>query len=87
MTRLKMSVRVRAEGLGITLKSITTFLILLYDSKSNQGDLALVAFAIGQLHYGLAMMVAYMYYLGPTVMFPRIVTTSKYVARLIDSPC
>lgn len=86
MTRLKTSVRVRAEGLGITIKSIITFLILFYDSKSDQGTLALVAFAVGQLSYSLAMMVAYICYFGPKVMFPRIVTASKYVTFLIDSP-
>jgi len=85
MTRLKTSVRVRAEGLGIILKNITTFLILFHDSKNDQGDLALVAFAMGQLIYSLAMIVAYMYYFGPTVIFPDIRKPSKYVICHVDS--
>src|SRR5258705_327179 len=85
MTRLKTSVRVRAEGLGITLKSIMTFLILLYDSKCDQGALALIAFAMGQLFYSLAMIVAYIFYFGPSVMLPKISTSPRHVTCLIDS--
>ncbi len=85
MTRLKTSVRVRAEGLGITLKNITTFLILFHDSKNDQGDLALIAFAMGQLIYSLAMIVAYTYYFGPTVIFPEIRKSSMYVICHVDS--
>jgi len=85
MTRLKTSVRVRAEGLGITLKNITTFLILFYDSKNAKGDLALVAFAMGQLFYSLGMIVTYMYYFGPAVIVPKIGKSSKYVICHIDS--
>ncbi|KAF8966965.1 Rft protein-domain-containing protein [Flammula alnicola] len=72
MVELKTGVRVRSEGLGITSKSITTFLILLYDSKKGRGDLALVAFAFGQLMYSLVMFATYIVYLGAGYMRPKL---------------
>ncbi|KAF8966969.1 Rft protein-domain-containing protein [Flammula alnicola] len=72
MVELKTGVRVRSEGLGITSKSITTFLILLYDSKKGRGDLALVAFAFGQLMYSLVMFATYIAYLGAGYMRPKL---------------
>jgi hypothetical protein len=74
MTRRETSVRVRAELFGIIFKSITTFFILLYDSKS---DLGLVAFATGQLSYSLAIIAAYLFHFGSTPMFPKWTTSSK----------
>ncbi|KIM40692.1 hypothetical protein M413DRAFT_72866 [Hebeloma cylindrosporum] len=59
MVDLKTNVRVRAEGLGITAKSILTFLILLYDSRAGTGDFALVAFAVGQMAYSIVMFLTY----------------------------
>ncbi len=49
MTTLQTGVRVRAEGLGITAKSLATFAILFPDHRRGSSTLALVAFAGGQL--------------------------------------
>lgn len=60
MGQLHTDVRVRAEGLGIIFKTITTYLILLYDSNSRHpGELALIAFALGQLAYSASVFLAY----------------------------
>ena len=60
MGEVRTDVRVRAEGLGIIIKTITTYLILLYDSKSrNSGELALMAFALGQLAYSATVFWVY----------------------------
>ncbi|KAG9318302.1 Rft-1-domain-containing protein [Chiua virens] len=54
------NVRVRAEGFGIILKTVTTYLALLYDSNSQYpGELALMAFAFGQLAYSAAVFGVY----------------------------
>ncbi|KDR74152.1 hypothetical protein GALMADRAFT_227845 [Galerina marginata CBS 339.88] len=71
MVELKTGIRVRAEGLGITAKSITTFLILFYDSMRGTGDLALLAFAFGQLVYGIVMFATYVVYLGGNYLRPK----------------
>ncbi|KAF9266226.1 hypothetical protein L218DRAFT_996986 [Marasmius fiardii PR-910] len=60
MIELKTRIRVRAEGAGITLKTIVTFLVLLYDYTNRpQRDLALLSFALGQLAYGTCVFVIY----------------------------
>ncbi|KAF9561580.1 Rft-1-domain-containing protein [Agrocybe pediades] len=64
MAELQTGVRVRAEGLGIVAKCVTTFLVLLYDSKSGNGHLSLLAFAFGQLLYGVVMFAIYVAYFG-----------------------
>ncbi|KAF8894999.1 Rft protein-domain-containing protein [Gymnopilus junonius] len=72
MGELKTGTRVRAEGLGITTRSVTTFLVLLYDAKRGSGgDLALLAFAVGQLMYSVVMFATYVVYLGGSYMRPR----------------
>ncbi|KIK09519.1 hypothetical protein K443DRAFT_644720 [Laccaria amethystina LaAM-08-1] len=68
MSRLLTGIRVRAEGLSITSKSLVTFLVLLLDARSGQGNLALLAFAIGQLAYATTLFLAYISYFG-TDMF------------------
>lgn len=56
----RTNVRVRAEGLGIIVKTVTTYLILLYDSNSrHSSELALVAFALGQLAYSVTVFWVY----------------------------
>jgi oligosaccharide translocation protein RFT1 len=64
MTQLKTDVRVRAEGLGITCKSMTTFLILVYDTRWGNGSLPLIAFAAGQVVYSIAVFGYYSKTLG-----------------------
>ncbi|KAG6855616.1 hypothetical protein H0H87_000251 [Tephrocybe sp. NHM501043] len=61
MAELRTGVRVRAEGLGITAKTVVTFLVLVYDFRSGgDGALALIAFAAGQLAYGAAVLATYL---------------------------
>jgi len=78
MVNLKTTVRVRAEGLGITIKSITAFLILLYDTKFGQGNLSLLAFAFGQLLYSTTMFAKYLTYFGLKAMQPKLSSVSGY---------
>jgi oligosaccharide translocation protein RFT1 len=79
MVDLKTNVRVRAEGLGITAKSILTFLILLYDSREGSGDFALVAFAVGQLAYSVVMFLTYTVSFGWGVIQPKKPSSPGYV--------
>jgi oligosaccharide translocation protein RFT1 len=60
MAELRTNVRVRAEGLGITGKTVVTFLVLVYDSRREERTLALLAFATGQLAYGIIVLGAYL---------------------------
>ena len=60
MGEVRTDVRVQAEGLGIIVKTITTYFMLLHDSKSqHSGELALMAFALGQLAYSAAVFGVY----------------------------
>ena len=79
MVDLKTNVRVRAEGLGITAKSILTFLVLLYDSRRGTGDFALVAFAVGQLGYSVVMFFTYVVSFGWGVIQPKKPSSPGYV--------
>lgn len=56
--------RVRAEGIGIMTKTVTTCLVLWYDTRSGRhsGNLALLAFAAGQLAYGFFLFAIYFSY-------------------------
>lgn len=78
MVNLTINVRVRAEGLGVTIKSITTFLILVYDTKFGQGNLTLIAFASGQLLYSITILIRYMIYFGLEAMQPKLSSVSRY---------
>lgn len=80
MVELKTGIRVRAEGLGITAKSVVTFVVLFYDSRGqSKGDLALLAFAFGQLVYGIVMLMVYVSYLGKGYLYPKRPSSSRYV--------
>lgn len=60
MGEVLTAVRVRAEGLGMIIKTITTYLTLLYDSNfRHSGELALMAFALGQLAYSATIFWVY----------------------------
>ncbi|KAJ2984746.1 hypothetical protein NUW54_g10397 [Trametes sanguinea] len=52
---LRFHVRVRAEGTAVMLKTVVTFLVLISMSE----EWALLAFALGQAAYGLAMLVSF----------------------------
>ncbi|KAL0574209.1 Oligosaccharide translocation protein rft1 [Marasmius crinis-equi] len=70
MAELKTHIRVRAEGVGITFKTIVTFIVLFYDYITrSEHDLALLSFALGQLAYGACVFAIYAWsYNG----FPRL---------------
>ncbi|KAL4065422.1 Rft protein-domain-containing protein [Scleroderma citrinum] len=53
------STRVRAEGLGISSKTVVTYLALLYDTRLGEQKSTLLAFALGQLTYGVVVFVMY----------------------------
>ncbi|KII90286.1 hypothetical protein PLICRDRAFT_108790 [Plicaturopsis crispa FD-325 SS-3] len=55
MGELRTEVRVRAEGWGVVVKTLTTFAVMFYDAK----ELALVAFALGQLAYAVTVLAIY----------------------------
>ncbi|KAG9217939.1 hypothetical protein CCMSSC00406_0008580 [Pleurotus cornucopiae] len=61
---LRTDIRVRAEGLGVTLKSVTTFLILYFSHRSHLAsdthEYALLAYAFGQLAYSSTLALSYM---------------------------
>ncbi|KAF8154062.1 Rft protein-domain-containing protein [Crassisporium funariophilum] len=84
ISELKTGVRVRAEGLGITSKSLTTFLILFYDATYGQDDLALVAFATGQLVYSVVMFATYVAHFGSQHMRPKVPSRTRNLLDHID---
>ncbi|KAF8645628.1 hypothetical protein AX16_007710 [Volvariella volvacea WC 439] len=60
MAELRTNTRVRAEGLGMMCKAVITVLILLWDNqKGGKGDMALLAFAAGQIMYSLVLLAVY----------------------------
>jgi oligosaccharide translocation protein RFT1 len=68
---MKTHIRVRAEGTGVMLKTLVTFLVLFYDSKADMdGALALIAFAMGQLSYSLCLLGVYLSHYGFSALFP-----------------
>lgn len=72
MAELMTGIRVRAEGLGITSKTVVTFLVLIYDHRSGgDGALALIAFAGGQLAYGATVLGTYLAAYGVDSWWPR----------------
>ncbi|KAG6837050.1 hypothetical protein H0H93_015621 [Arthromyces matolae] len=83
MAELSTGIRVRAEGLGITLKTVITFLVLVYDVKSQaDGTLALIAFAAGQLAYGATLLGTYVVAYGIDSWLPKKCVSSKCAPSL-----
>ncbi|KAJ6500598.1 Rft protein-domain-containing protein [Mycena sanguinolenta] len=82
---MKTHIRVRAEGMGITTKTLVTYLVLLYDFKTEMaGDLALIAFAVGQLAYSLILLVVYLSHYGFPALFPASPDESAKKGALQD---
>lgn len=68
---VRTGARVRAEGLGITCKTLVTYLVLLYDStRPDSGEFALVAFALGQSAYSSVVFFSYVYQMGYPTFWP-----------------
>ncbi|KAG2148939.1 hypothetical protein DEU56DRAFT_86752 [Suillus clintonianus] len=71
MGEVRTGARVRAEGLGITCKTLVTYLVLLYDSTRPEfWEFALVAFALGQLAYSVVVFFSYVYQMGYPAFWP-----------------
>ncbi|KAG2158043.1 Rft protein-domain-containing protein [Suillus bovinus] len=87
MGEVRTGARVRAEGLGITCKTIVTYLILLYDStRPDSGEFALVAFALGQLTYSNVVFFSYAYQMGYPTFWPiRLATRQSSKASVSRS--
>jgi oligosaccharide translocation protein RFT1 len=78
MGEVRTGVRVRAEGLGITCKTLVAYLVLLYDStRPDSGEFALVAFALGQLAYSSVVFFSYVYQMGYPTFWPTRLTTQQ----------
>ena len=79
MTELQTAVRVRAEGLGITSKTVVTFCVLLlsYLSGQNQGEYALLAFAMGQFVNSVVVLLVYLYYFRQSSFWLRRITPAR----------
>lgn len=79
---LRFDIRVRAEGTAVTLKTLSSFLVLLTLSS----DWALLAFAVGQATYGITLLLSFLRVYGRTTNFlPRKVIVDvhdKYVLSI-----
>src|ERR1700689_1787661 len=87
MGEVLTGIRVRAEGIGITSKTTMTCFILWYDSRreTRSGDLALLAFAAGQLAYGVSVFASYLSHFREVSWWsPRI--ASRCVKLFLASP-
>jgi oligosaccharide translocation protein RFT1 len=73
MSEMQTGVRIRAEGVALIGKPVGTFLVLLYDSRvrNREAHLGLMAFAIGQLIYGILMFGVYLAYYGRVLLWPK----------------
>ncbi|KDQ54484.1 hypothetical protein JAAARDRAFT_135495 [Jaapia argillacea MUCL 33604] len=62
MAELRTSVRVRAEGLGVVGKAVTSFSILFYDARQpdTSGSWTLLAYAMGQVAYATLVLAVYL---------------------------
>jgi hypothetical protein len=83
MAQLRTGVRVRAEGFGLTGKSILAVAVLVYDEKrlGGEGDLGLLAFAVGQLMYASCVLATYSSYYGVMSFWPTKLIESRRYAR------
>lgn len=84
MGDLLTTVRVKAEGMGMTVKTTTTFLILWYDLKRGprSGELSLLAFACGQLANGVVVFVTYLVYFREVQWWPKRIAFDPQILRL-----
>jgi oligosaccharide translocation protein RFT1 len=73
MSEMQTGVRIRAEGVALIGKPVCTFLVLFYDSRvrSRETQLGLMAFAMGQLTYGILMFGMYLAHYGKVLLWPK----------------
>lgn len=86
MGEVQTGVRVKAEGLGITGKTLITSLMLWYDGNrdSGPGELALLAFATGQLAYGTIVLATYALHFRRVSWWPKRVGLSPELYNVAD---
>lgn len=79
MCEVLTGVRVRAEGVGIMGKTLATCLVLWCDSMygTRSGEYALLAFATGQLSYGILVFTTYAIYFRGISLWPTSPNVSK----------
>jgi oligosaccharide translocation protein RFT1 len=84
MGDLLTTIRVKAEAMGMTGKTTTTFLILWYDLKKGprSGELSLLAFACGQLANGVVVLVTYLVYFREVHWWPKRIALDPRILRL-----
>ncbi|KAI0920067.1 hypothetical protein AcW1_007356 [Taiwanofungus camphoratus] len=70
----RFDLRVRAEGLAVFFKTVVTFVVLAVGSA----QLALLAFALGQAAYGLAVLASYIRAYGSLVLWPKKVALTVH---------
>lgn len=82
----RTSIRVRAEALGISSKTIVAYLALLYDSRLGGQKLTLPAFALGQLAYAVVVFVMYVMEMPDSRLWPkRLRLGSSEFVRVVDN--
>lgn len=87
MGEVRTDVRVRAEGLGIIVKTITTYLILLYDNNSRRsGELALMAFALGQLAHSATVFWVYKSRFPQSSLWPTSLPEQQRTSKSVACP-
>jgi oligosaccharide translocation protein RFT1 len=79
MAELNTNVRVKAEGLGIIVKSVLSVAILVFDERrlGGRGDLALLAFAVGQLMYAVCVLSTYFRHYGMVLFWLTKINESR----------
>ncbi|KAI6019713.1 Rft protein-domain-containing protein [Pisolithus orientalis] len=78
MGEARTSVRVRAEGLGISSKTAVTYLALLLDTYLGEQKFTLIAFALGQITYSSIIFVIYLLEMPDSRLLPvRLSLTSS----------
>ncbi|KAF7974203.1 hypothetical protein HWV62_13167 [Athelia sp. TMB] len=85
MGEVLTGIRVKAEGTGVIFKTLVTCAILWGDSlrKTGAGDLALLAFAFGQLSYSMVVLLTYYAHFRSLLLWPRRPLDGK-MANLLD---
>lgn len=83
MSELRTSIRLKAEGLGITFKTLLVFGLLVFDSQPGHESFALLAFAAGQLTYSLVVLTVYIGEYGIKLLQLKQGDSSQFVADIL----
>ncbi|KAI6150941.1 Rft protein-domain-containing protein [Pisolithus tinctorius] len=86
MGEARTSVRVRAEGLGISSKTAVTYLALLLDTYLGEQKFTLIAFALGQITYSSIIFVIYLLEMLDSRLLPVRLSLTSSRSPPIRSP-